>query len=67
MQAIELDIHIDKSGKIHLPEKYRRICLALCMWHGDWLFRHPLVPKIEAFWAQNHAQVGAGVPVPCFP
>ncbi len=25
------------------------ICLALCMWHGDWLFRHPLVPKNQDF------------------
>jgi len=37
------------------------------MWHGDWLFRDPLAPKIKDFRTQNHAQVGAGVPVPCFP
>jgi len=28
---------------------FLRICLALCMWHGDWLFRDPLVPKNEMF------------------
>jgi len=43
------------------------VCLGLCMWHGDWLFRDPLVPKNDFFCAQNDAQVGPGVPVLCFP
>ncbi len=34
---------------------------------GDWLIRDPPGLKNETFSAQNHAQVGPGVPVLCIP
>jgi len=48
--AVSLQINAHKQLIILISAyKNRSICLALCMWHGDWLFRDPLVPKMKHF------------------